>query len=186
MYVPGWWIAVTTICFVLSTLAVVGLIVALTVVTSRVQQLMVTVSNTALPKMYGIADQVHAMGEKVDSILVKVDAESHVALPKVEHMLDRVDHTMGLVEANSERVNTVIEGTTDGINRVRQNPMTKTVLISAGSLAAARFLRNTIRHYTGGNGHAHGNGNGNGHHAAASASAQMPPGKAVLELPLDE
>lgn len=137
---PTWWAAVTLACFILTTVAVIGVMGGLLMMMGRSRKLLVDFSSRGLPQLYLISDQVKAITEKADHIARRIDEESSAALPRVESVLDRVDHTLQMVETRTERVN-------QGIDRVAHSPVTKPVLVGAGALAAARLIQSTVSHY---------------------------------------
>lgn len=161
MLVPTWWIGVTVACFLVTTGAMLAMLVGMIAALTKAQKMLTEATTVALPKVYALSDQLNVITGRVEGLVARIENESHVAMPKVEHMLDRAVHTIELVETNSERMNHVIEGTSESINKVRHNPMTRSVLVGAGGLAAMRLIRNTFRHYTQPNGKSH---NGNGKH----------------------
>lgn len=179
MMVPEWWIAVSVACFTVVTLVVVGLLVALTRLANKTSLLVRELSVSGAPvKLAILTEQVNAIGAKVDDIVARVDRGSHTALPRMETLIDRVDRTVGMVESGRERVSHVIEGTAEGIHRMRRSPLARTVLFGAGSLAALRFVREALQRY------ARANGDGRvPEHAEQPLVHGMEAGRTVMELP---
>lgn len=147
MFIPQGWYAVTLVCTILAMLAMIGVLIRMAVMLARVQELLDSISGDGLPRFYAMTDKLHKIAASVDGIVAKVDGESRTALPKVEDVLDRVDHTMHIVEVQSDRVHHLIEGTSAGIQRVSHSPLTRTMLVGAGGLAIARLLKNAVGHF---------------------------------------
>jgi hypothetical protein len=155
-----WWLGLTLACCIIMTLVMTGLLGGIIFTLAKADKLLTMASEKGLPQLLGLTEQVNTIARRVDNIARQVDEESHVALPKVEHMLDTVDHTMEIVEARTEKVNEMLDSTRDNLKKVRQSPLTKQVLMGAGSLAAARLIQSTVHAYKHrthtGNGHTNG------------------------------
>jgi len=145
--VPTAWIVIASACFIVMTLMGVALLAGLLFAMTRAKALMDVVSEVGVPRMVLLVDHATAIAQHLEVLAARVDSESQSALPRVEHVLGRVDRATELMERGSERVHGVVEGTAEGLSRVRHSPLTRNVLIGAGAVAAARTVRNALDRY---------------------------------------
>mgnify|MGYP006275498697 CR=1 FL=1 len=180
MEVPDWWIAVSTLCFVVVSLVLLWGYRALSRTAARASRLVNLLVDSGLPaRLTALTEQVNAMGDRVDELAHRVEHESRLARPHVESLLERVDSLVERVESGGERMSHVIGDTAEGFGRLRHNPIARSVLLGAGSLAAARLVREAVRRYAQGE---------QGDERAASDKEQplihdLPAGRTLMELP---